>query len=136
MRTAELQTQLDEIERQLQALDGDMPSEVWFLVPIATAPCPPLALARSWLAEAGLGDLPTIIAPSRQQVIAPLVHTPGFTGQISAPGWHFVSVEPHQPVRSDDSDDDSTAWYHPTLTARFHEFLEQRQQAAQIRAQR
>lgn len=130
MRTAELQTQLDEIERQLQALDGDMPSEVWVLVPIATAPCPPLALVRSWLAETGLVDLPTFIQPSRHQVTAPLVHTPGFPGEINAPGWHLVSVEPHQPVRSDDSHDDSTAWYHPTLTARFHEFLDERQRAA------
>lgn len=130
MRTAELQAQLDSIERQLQALSGLSPSEFWVLVPISTAPCPPEPLVRSWLKDTGVldeADVPVLIQPSRHQATTPLVQTPGFAGELTAHGWHLVAIDSPLPVRGEHSDDILTAWYHSTLTDRFHAFLADRQ---------
>ncbi len=133
MRNVELQSQLDNIERQLRTLSSQSPSEIWVLVPILTAPCPPESLVRSWLNETGIFEpsgIPVFIHPSRHQVMTLLVLTPGFDGEISAPGWHLVSTESPLPVRSHNPGDTLTAWYHTLLTKRFHEFLTNRKCSA------
>lgn len=132
MRTVELQAQLDSIERQLHTMSSQSPSEIWVLVPICAAPCPPEAFIRSWLNETGIfeaSDIPVFIHPSRHQVMTLLVLTPGFDGKISAPGWHLVSTESKLPVLNDNQSDTLTAWYHTSLTERFHEFLTNRKRA-------